>query len=136
MNLDLTTPALLFPAISLLLLAYTNRFLTIASLIRQLYGRYREHPQPETLGQIENLRKRVILIKKMQMYGIISLLLSVVCMFLLFSGQQQAGEVVLGISLLLLMVSLVYTVREIQISVDALNILLSGMEDDIKGNAG
>lgn len=131
MTLDLTTPALLFPAISLLLLAYTNRFLTIATLIRQLHSRYREKPVPEILGQITSLRNRVILIKQMQLFGIMSLLLSVVCMFLLYAGLIIAGKLALGISLVLLMISLALSVREIQISVDALHILLKGMEDDL-----
>jgi hypothetical protein len=131
MELNLTTPALLFPAISLLLLAYTNRFLTIASLIRQLHSSYREKPRPETLGQIQNLRKRVVLIKDMQLYGIISLLLSVVCMFMIYAGFAIAGYLTMGLSLVLLMVSLAMSVREIQISVRSLDILLSDMEGNL-----
>ncbi|HAC15250.1 MAG TPA: DUF2721 domain-containing protein [Bacteroidetes bacterium] len=132
MDLSITTPALLFPAISLLLLAYTNRFLTIANLIRQLHTSYKAQPLPETLGQIQNLRQRVILINKMQLYGITSLLLSVISMFLVFAKFQMAAYIVLGLSLVLLMISLTYTVREVQISVTSLNILLSDMEDDLK----
>lgn len=132
MDLSITTPALLFPAISLLLLAYTNRFLTIANLIRQLHSSYKAQPLPETLGQIQNLRHRVILINKMQLYGITSLLLSVVSMFLVFAKLEIAAYLVLGLSLVLLMISLTYTVREVQISVTSLNILLSDMEDDLK----
>lgn len=128
MTLTISTPALLFPAISLLLLAYTNRFLTIANLIRQLHGRYMENPQPQTLGQIQNLRHRVRLIKDMQLYGIISLLLSVVCMFAIFAGYNIVANVTMGISLLLLIISLAFSVREIQISSDALKILLEDME--------
>ncbi|KPP94266.1 MAG: Protein of unknown function (DUF2721) [Bacteroidetes bacterium HLUCCA01] len=128
MTLTISTPALLFPAISLLLLAYTNRFLTIANLIRQLHSRYMENPQPQTLGQIQNLRHRVRLIKDMQLYGIISLLLSVVCMFAIFAGYNIVANVTMGVSLLLLIVSLAFSVREIQISADALKILLSDME--------
>jgi hypothetical protein len=131
MELNLTTPALLFPAISLLLLAYTNRFLTIASLIRQLHSSYREKPRPETLGQIQNLRKRVVLIKNMQLYGIISLLLSVVCMFMIYAGLAIAGYLTMGLSLILLMISLAMSVREIQISVRSLDILLSDMEGNL-----
>jgi hypothetical protein len=132
MDLSITTPALLFPAISLLLLAYTNRFLTIANLIRQLHTSYKAQPLPETLGQIQNLRQRVILINKMQLYGITSLLLSVISMFLVFAKLQIAAYLVLGFSLVLLIISLTYTVREIQISVTSLNILLSDMEGELK----
>lgn len=132
MDLSITTPALLFPAISLLLLAYTNRFLTIANLIRQLHTSYKAQPLPETLGQIQNLRQRVILINKMQLYGITSLLLSVISMFLVFAKLQIAAYLVLGFSLVLLIISLTYTVREIQISITSLNILLSDMEGELK----
>ena len=87
---------------------------------------------PETLGQIQNLRQRVILINKMQLYGITSLLLSVISMFLVFAKLQIAAYLVLGFSLVLLIISLTYTVREIQISVTSLNILLSDMEGELK----
>ncbi len=127
-EITLTTPALLFPAISLLLLAYTNRFLAIASLIRKLHAEFKEKHDNLLIGQIENLRKRVVLIRNMQALGISSLFLCVLCMFLIFAGEYLAGKVVFGISLLLLLVSLGLSVREIQISVYALNIQLSDLE--------
>lgn len=127
-EITLTTPALLFPAISLLLLAYTNRFLTIAGLIRRLHSEYKENPSGVILGQIKNLRTRVELIKNMQSLGILSLFLCVLCMFLLFADEYEAAQWVFGISLLLLLFSLGLSVREIQISVKALNIQLSDLE--------
>lgn len=128
MNIDVTTPALLFPAISLLLLAYTNRFLTIATLIRSLHKNYKENPETTLLGQIENLRKRVYLIKHMQGVGVASLFLCVLCMLLLFAGQIELGKYVFGFSIILLMVSLFISIREIAISVDALELHLSDIE--------
>ena len=128
MEISLTTPALLFPAISLLLLAYTNRFLTIAGLIRRLHSEYQESPSGIILGQIKNLRTRVNLIKNMQSLGILSLFLCVLCMFLLFAGEYVAGKWIFGVSLILLLLSLGLSVREIQISVNALNIQLSDLE--------
>ena len=127
-DITLTTPALLFPAISLLLLAYTNRFLTIAGLIRSLHSEYKEHPSGAILGQIKNLRTRVVLIKNMQSLGILSLFLCVLCMFLLFADEYVAGKWVFGVSLILLLFSLGLSIREIQISVNALNIQLSDLE--------
>ncbi len=128
MEIDVTTPALLFPAISLLLLAYTNRFLAVASLIRGLNHENEAFKDPVILGQIENLRNRINLIKSMQAYGIWSLFLCVVCMFLLFGGMELTGRFVFGLSLIMLLVSLGISIREIQISVNALNIHLSGLE--------
>jgi len=128
MDINITTPALLFPAISLLLLAYTNRFLTIATLIRSLHKNYKENQQTALLGQIENLRKRVYLIKHMQGVGVASLFCCVLCMFLLFAGQVVLGKYVFGFSIILLMLSLILSLKEIAISVDALELHLSDIE--------
>lgn len=128
MDIQLGTPALLFPAISLLLLAYTNRFLAIASLIRGLHARYRENPDVLLIGQIQNLRRRVYLIRNMQALGVMSLLVCVACMLLVFAGYLMAAKVLFGVSLLLLMGSLGLSVREIQLSVVALNIQLGDLE--------
>lgn len=128
MNIDVTTPALLFPAISLLLLAYTTRFLTLATLIRSLHQNYKEKPNHVLLGQIENMRKRVHLIKHMQGVGVASLFLCVLCMFLLFSGQIEFGKYIFGLSLIMLLISLIISLREIAISVDALDMHLSDIE--------
>ena len=128
MEFTLTTPALLFPAISLLMLAYTNRFLALAALIRNLHSQYRVDPQPNIVEQIRNLRYRVMLIRNMQALGVSSILGCVLCMFLLFQGWQQISKIVFGASLLLFIASLILSVREIQVSVNALNWQLSDME--------
>ena len=128
MEIELSSPALLFPAVSLLLLAYTNRFLALASLIRSLHSDYKENQDELIIKQIENLRHRVLLIRNMQATGVSSIFLCVLCMFLLFAGQVQFGKVVFAISLVFLMVSLAFSIREIQLSVDALNLHLSDLE--------
>lgn len=130
MDISLGTPALLFPAISLLLLAYTNRFLAIASLIRGLHARYQQSHDRLLIGQIQNLRQRLNLIKNMQALGVSSLFVCVACMFTLFAGRAVAGQWLFGGSLILLMVSLAYSVREIQLSTVALNIQLADLEGD------
>jgi hypothetical protein len=128
MDIPLATPALLFPAISLLLLAYTNRFLTLANLIRELHARYKVSPEEIILAQIKNLRYRVIIIRNMQIYGVASFFLCVLTMLALFIGQQMAGKILFGISLVLLLISLGLSLREVQVSVDALNYRLSDIE--------
>jgi hypothetical protein len=127
-QLTLTTPALLFSAISLLLLAYTNRFLAYASVVRNLHEQYKEDPDAIIVGQIQNLRKRLVLTRTMQLMGIGSLLLCVLCMFLVYIEQQLAAEIIFGIALVMLIISLAISVREIQISVKALDLHLSDME--------
>ncbi|OGW36427.1 MAG: II family cellulose-binding protein [Nitrospirae bacterium GWD2_57_9] len=128
MEIDVTTPALLFPAISLLLLAFTNRFLALAALIRNLHDRYQARPDELIVAQIGNLRYRVMLIKNMQAFGVLSLLLCVLCMFVLFAGNMLLGKAIFAISLVLMMISLVLSAREIQVSVNALNLQLKDLE--------
>jgi amino acid transporter len=127
-ELTLTTPALLFSAISLLLLAYTNRFLAYANVVRNLHARHKENPHSIIVGQIQNLRKRLILTRTMQLLGMGSLLLCVLCMFLIYINLQLSAEIIFGIALLMLIISLAISVREIQISVKALDLHLSDME--------
>jgi hypothetical protein len=128
MEISLTTPALLFPAISLLLLAYTNRFLALANLIRNLHGRYMNEKDVKIKAQIANLKKRVILIRNMQLLGISSLFFCVVSMFTIYQEYQMAGSIIFGFSLVLLMISLLLSIIEIQISVKALNIQMGDIE--------
>ncbi len=129
MELTLTTPALLFPAISLLLLAYTNRFLTLAALIRELYARYKADPDPKIIGQLSNLRYRIVIIRNMQAFGVSSFFLCVLCMFVLFAGQLTLGKWIFGASLVLLLVSLALSLREIQVSIDALTLQIEDVEE-------
>ncbi|WP_375169706.1 DUF2721 domain-containing protein [Marinobacter sp.] len=126
--MDLTTPALLFPAISLLLLAYTNRFLVLAQLIRQLKQMDTEEDHALIARQISMLRKRIVLTKRMQAFGVLSFLMCTVSMFLLFLGSELPGAIAFGISLVLLSLSLLYSFYEIQLSTNAINVELANFE--------
>lgn len=123
LHISLTTPALLFPAISLLLLAYTNRFFSLAALIRNLSS----DDKPVHKSQIENLKKRIVIIRRMQEAGVTSFALCVLCMIFIYVGMNKTGSLIFGASLLLLLYSLILSVIEIRISVDALNIHLKEM---------
>jgi hypothetical protein len=127
-QLTLITPTFLFSAISLLLLAYTNRFLSYAQLVRNLKDQYIENPTSVTAQQIRNLRKRLRLTKSMQMFGISSLFLCVVTMFMIYVGYNIVAIYVFSVALLLLIISLGICVWEINISVKALDIYLDDME--------
>jgi hypothetical protein len=131
-ELTLITPTFLFSAISLLLLAYTNRFLSYAQLVRALKDRYMEDHSALTLAQIKNLRKRLYLTKNMQMLGVGSLLLCVATMFLIYVGLQTISAYVFGLALVLLIISLALSVLEIRISAKSLEIYLSNMENVVK----
>ena len=126
MEIDLTTPALLFSAISLIMLAYTNRFLSYAGLVRALKE---QHHSSVTAAQIANLRKRLYLTRAMQVTGIASLLLCVVSMFFIYIRLYLASVYIFGLALVLLIISLTISVYEIYISVKALEIHLNDMDD-------
>jgi len=129
MEISINTPALLFPAISLLMLAYTNRFLALANLIRNLHSKYKDHTNKEgVLQQIKNLRLRLRLIRFMQLFGIISLVLCVLSMFFVFEQLMIWANSLFVASLVAIMVSLFLSLSEIQISTRALEIELSDME--------
>ena len=130
MEITLTTPALLFPAVSLLLVAYTNRFLALGSRIRTLHSLYKSSPDDILEGQIVILRKRVVLIRNMQFLGVASLFLCVLCMFMLFGGKLLFGKIIFGASLLFMLGSLGISLQEILISMEALNLELSDMEKE------
>jgi len=130
--LTLITPTFLFSAISLLLLAYTNRFLSYAQLVRTLKDQYMKDHSALTLAQIKNMRKRLYLTKNMQMLGVASLLLCVATMFLIYVGLQLISVYVFGLALVLLIISLGLSVLEIRISAKSLEIYLSNMENVAK----
>ncbi len=135
MELSITTPALLFPAISLLMLAYTNRFLAIANLIRNLHAKYKQYPDEKHLiTQIRNLRIRIRLIRSMQAMGVLSFIFCVICMFTIFRGLYTASYVVFGISILFFIISLITSLVEITLSTRALEVELSDMEELTKTN--
>lgn len=126
--MSLTTPALLFPAISLLLLAYTNRFLVLAQLIRQLHSSRKDTPDHLIFRQIRGLRKRIQLIKYMQSFGVVSFLLCTGSMFSLFLQLQGVGESLFGLSVLALSTSLIYSLYEVVISTNALSVILEDLD--------
>lgn len=131
-ELTLTTPALLFSAISLIMLAYTNRFLAYAAVVRNLHSKYQERRDDVIIEQIKNLSTRLQLTRWMQILGIASLLLCVLSMFLIYIDLHKWAVIIFGVALLLLIVSLALLIREIQISVDALSLHISDINEQLQ----
>ncbi|HBJ86624.1 MAG TPA: DUF2721 domain-containing protein [Verrucomicrobiales bacterium] len=123
-QLPLSTPSLLFPAISLLMLAYTNRFLGLANVVRGLHASWQSTQEPMLLKQIQNMRKRIQIIKHMQSLGVLSLMFCVVSTTLIFFDRQTGGQITFGMSLLLMLGSLTLSLVEIQMSGTALDLQL------------
>ncbi|MGE9271573.1 MAG: DUF2721 domain-containing protein [Verrucomicrobiales bacterium] len=129
MTLDVSTPALLFPAISLLFLSFTNRFLHLAALIRQLYRHWQDQEDARLLAQIDNLRRRLVLIRWMQFLGAVSLFLCVVSMVAVMASMQSLAQGGFWAALLLMGASLACLMIEVWISGGALRIMLRELEE-------
>jgi len=134
--MTLTTPALLFPAISLLLLAYTSRFVALANVIRALHATYREGKDVRDLAQIKSLRQRLKLIQQMQEAGVLSFFCCTLSMGAILLGWQFVGVALFSFSILLLSVSLLLSILEIHRSVHALDIRLSDLEENERRELG
>ncbi len=132
MQFRLETPALIFPAISLLMLAYTNRFVVLAGLIRDLDDRHRESPKQQFIAQIENLRIRMIYIQRMQICGALAFIVSAASMFASMVKLHLLSYILFTVGLLFLITSLIYLLLELNISVNALSIQLEDMHDKKK----
>ncbi|WP_220806239.1 DUF2721 domain-containing protein [Noviherbaspirillum aridicola] len=130
--MNLTTPALLFPAISLLLLAYTNRFIVLAQLIRHLHSQNQENLTDVVIRQIANLGLRITLIRRMQAMGVLSFLFCALSMFLIFVDMLRSAEYVFGASIFLLVISLIFSLYEILISTKAIEIELEDIQNHAK----
>jgi hypothetical protein len=134
-EININTPALLFPAITLLMLAYTNRFLSLSSLVRKLHDEYhRGEKEKNILGQIKNIRSRLNLIRYMQGLGIMSFLCCVLCMYVIFRGWMQIAHWIFAASLIFLLASIILSLVEINKSTRALELVLSDIEELDKGN--
>jgi hypothetical protein len=128
MTLEFSTPALLFPAITLLMLAYTNRFLSLASLVRKLHTQYVANSNADLATQIKSLRSRLVLIKYMQLLGVLSFTLCIITMYVIYTGNNNFATVLFALGLLALLGSSILAIIEIWLSTKAIEVELSDME--------
>jgi hypothetical protein len=135
LEININTPALLFPAITLLMLAYTNRFLSLAALVRKLHEEYiRGEKEKNILNQIKNIRSRLNLIRYMQSFGVLSFLCCVLCMYTIFRGWMVMAHWIFAASLICLLFSIVLSLLEINKSTRAIELELSDIEELSGGN--
>lgn len=135
MEMTITTPSLLFPAISLLLLAYTNRFVVLTNVIRQLSARENASSQMVIRRQIDNLHIRLQVIRRMQAFGVLSFVLCTLSMFSLLLHWYIAGQLLFANSLILLVISLLFSFYEVNISTEAINIELQKFNEQVSQRA-
>jgi hypothetical protein len=133
MTLGIESPSVLFPALSLMLLAFTNRFLAIAALIRKLHDEYDEKPSANIIRQILSLHRRIRLMRDMQTCGIVAIFLSVLSIALIYLGLNEWSTITFGLSLLLMLIALSFSIYEIYISIEALSTELEDVLEDRKG---
>jgi hypothetical protein len=130
MDITINTPALFFPAISLVMLAYTNRFLALASVVRNLHTQYLQSGKKQKIhGQIRNLKYRLRLIKNMQAFGVISFLLCIFSMYFIFINQSWWANILFALAMLAFIISLVMSLIEIKLSTRALELELGDIQD-------
>ncbi len=129
MDISINTPALLFPAISLVMLAYTNRFMALSAVVRKLHDEFQENKTNKTLHlQIKNLQYRIKLVRRMQFFGVMSFLFAIISMYAIYMDEMQIANITFIICILLFALSLVISLMEIQRSTKALELELSDME--------
>ncbi len=134
-EININTPALLFPAITLLMLAYTNRFLSLAALVRSLHGEYhRGEREKNIIKQIKNLRSRLNLIRYMQAFGVLSFLCCVLCMYTIYRNWMPLSNLIFACSLLFLALSIILSLVEINKSTKAIELVLGDIEELNKEN--
>jgi Protein of unknown function (DUF2721) len=134
-DININTPALLFPAITLLMLAYTNRFLSLATLVRKLHEEYnRGEKEKNILSQIKNIRSRINLIRYMQALGVLSFLCCVLCMYAIFRNWILIAHWIFAASLIFLLLSIILSLLEINKSTKAIELVLSDIEELDKEN--
>lgn len=131
-SLDYSAAGLLFPAISLLMLAYTNRFLGLAAVVRSLVSQYRHHPQHHIQEQVYNLKQRILLLRHAQVLGVLSLTACTACLLFLLLNYQILANILFGIAVVLMLVSLMTSLVEIYLSVRAITLELEHIHDDLE----
>lgn len=135
MEMTITTPSLLFPAISLLMLAYTNRFVVLTNVIRQLSNLEDAPSKAVVTRQIDNLRVRIRVIRQMQAFGVLSFVFCTLSMFALLLGSVLTGKVLFAASLIFLVISLLFSLYEVHISTAAINVELEKFDAKLANKA-
>ncbi|HRG86440.1 MAG TPA: DUF2721 domain-containing protein [Chitinophagales bacterium] len=129
MDITINTPALLFPAISLVMLAYTNRFMALSTVVRKLHDEYQTNTSNNNLQlQIKNLQYRIKLVRRMQFFGVTSFLLAIMCMYTIYQDNFDLAHITFAASIISFSISLIISLIEIMQSTRALELELSDME--------
>ena len=130
MNIDYTVTALMFPAIPLLMGVYSNRFHTLSRLIRELHDEhvYEKHIPAEWKKQFINLSRRISILRWTIMFAAFGFLFNMLTVFALYLNELFLARVIFGSCCLSMIISIIFFIREIQISTNALNLHMYDMD--------
>ena len=130
MNIDYTVTALMFPAIPLMMAVYSNRFHTLSNLIRKLHDEhvYEKHIPPEWKKQFLNLSSRISLLRWTILFAAFGFLFNMLTVFALYLAEVFVARVIFGSCCLSMIISIIFFIREIHISTNALKLHMSDMD--------
>ena len=133
MNIDYTVTALMFPAIPLLMGVYSNRFHTLSNLIRKLHDEhvYEKHIPPEWKKQSLNLSNRITLLRWTILFAAFGFLFNMLTVFALYMDELLLARVIFGSCCLSMIISIIFFIREIHISTNALKLHMSDMDVNV-----
>ncbi len=126
-ELTISVPTLFFSALSIMVLAYSSKFFAYGNIIRKLHQEYKSSPDEDIINQIKNLRRRLSIIRNMQICGITGLLLCVISMFNIYIDNNNLATYIFGIALILFICALLFIIKEILISTKALELKLKNL---------
>ena len=136
MVLDLTTAALVLPAIPFLMLTFGTRFTVVTELIRKIHDEYAANIDLDDvrakrmLGEISTLKKRLLMIQVNQTLASLSFFVNLSTVFSLYMGNQYLAKLLFGIVLGLLMLAIILFIIEIGIATKSLNLHLSDLDSN------
>ena len=133
MNIDYTVTALMFPAIPLLMGVYSNRFHTLSNLIRKLHDEhvYEKHIPPEWKKQLLNLSNRITLLRWTILFAAFGFLFNMLTVFALYMNELILARIIFGSCCLSMIISIIFFIREIHISTNALKLHMSDMDVNV-----
>ena len=129
-DLNFWYPALLFPAIPLMMIVFGNRYSSLSKLIRDLHDRFlkEDEVRDKFTEQIELLTDRLFLVKSMQTLAGLAFIANLLTIFFRYIDVPSVAFSLFGVATILLSASILLFVIEIQKSSSALSKHISDLK--------
>ena len=133
-NFTTLYPALLFPAIPLMMISFGNRYTSLASLIRKIHdlivlNKHSKKTAGHYLDQITILTKRLKLVRAIQTLSGLSFLSNLFSIFASYLEEYQLALNSFGLGVLIFAIAILMFIYEIQLSTRALSKHLEDLKD-------